>query len=209
MDINVSEYDRLAKEIYAPVYPVIAEQIKQKTGITEGVCVDLGCGGGYLGIALAKITNLTVNLFDLHPEMQIICERNILEHGLAGRATAVLGDVHDLPFLDQSMDLVISRGSIFFWDDLAKAFQEIYRVLAPGGKTLLGGGFGTPELLAQITEKMKQIDGNTSWRESVRKRLGPSTKDNFSAMLEKAGIPDYKIEQSEIELWVIMSREMA
>ncbi len=55
MKVNVTQFDQIAREIFAPIYPVIAEQIVRKTGITAGQCLDVGCGG-YLGMALAKIT---------------------------------------------------------------------------------------------------------------------------------------------------------
>jgi hypothetical protein len=38
--------------------------------------------------------------------------------------------------------LVVSRGSLWFWDDQVKGPQEIYRVLKPGGVAFVGGGLG-------------------------------------------------------------------
>ncbi len=51
-EMDVPEFDRIAREVFPPVSLLIAEQIKEITGITEGVCLDIGAGGGYLGIAL-------------------------------------------------------------------------------------------------------------------------------------------------------------
>jgi len=205
--MNVSEFDKVARELFAPIYPIIAAQIIQKTKITEGACVDLGCGGGYLGLSLARITNLTVHLFDLLPEMQEIAEKNIEEYNLAGRVTAVLGDVHALPFGDQSIDLAISRGSLFFWKDQVKAFREIYRVLAPGGRTFIGGGFGTPELKAQITARMKQKERN--WEDTLKERIGKTSKERFCTVLAQAGVADFSIDCSDAGIWIVMRREAA
>jgi ubiquinone/menaquinone biosynthesis C-methylase UbiE len=207
VDINALEFDKVARGVFAPIYPVIAEQIKQKTKITEGTCVDLGCGGGYLGLSLAKITNLTVHLFDLSPEMQDIAEKNIKEYDLTDRVNTILGDVHELPFADKSIDLLISRGSIFFWDDQAKALREIYRVLAPGGKTFIGGGFGTPELKVQISEKMNRKDD--SWKRKMKNRIGKSSDEHFCSMLAQAGVTDFTIDRSDAGMWIIMRRETA
>lgn len=206
MEINAAEFDKVARGAFAPIYPVIAGQIKEKTGICKGICVDIGCGGGYLGLALANITDLNVCLFDLLPEMQAIAESNIDARDLADRVTAVLGDVHQLPFADRSVDLLISRGSIFFWEDQAKALKEIYRVLAPGGRTFIGGGFGTPELKAQIMEKMRQQD--PSWDSTLKNRIGSTSVEHFSAVLEKAGVSDYTIDRSDAGMWIIMRREL-
>jgi hypothetical protein len=44
------KFDRIARDVFAPVYPAIAEQIIVRTGVVRGVCLDIGCGGGYLGL---------------------------------------------------------------------------------------------------------------------------------------------------------------
>ncbi len=207
MEMNVSEFDQVARELFAPIYPIIAMQIKQKTKITKGACVDLGCGGGYLGLSLARITDLTVCLFDLLPEMQEIATRNIREYNLADRVTTVLGDVHALPFANQSIDLIISRGSLFFWKDQVQAFKEIYRVLAPGGKTFIGGGFGSPELKAKVTERMKQKDRH--WEDTLKKRIGKTSKERLCSVLAQAGVADFSIDRSDAGMWIVIRRETA
>lgn len=152
--MNVTGYDRIAREVFAPVYPVIAEQIRTQTGITQGICLDIGTGGGYLGIALAAITDLEFYLMDKSPEMQEIAWMNVAVSGLQNRVHTLCGDVHDIPRENGSIDLVISRGSLFFWEDKARAFAEIYRVLAPGGAAYIGGGMGTKELFDKIKVEM-------------------------------------------------------
>ncbi|NLV17082.1 MAG: SAM-dependent methyltransferase, partial [Syntrophomonadaceae bacterium] len=69
MEINAVEFDQVAREIFAPVYPVLAEQIIEQSGISKGCCLDLGCGGGYLGLALARISELETILFDESQDM--------------------------------------------------------------------------------------------------------------------------------------------
>ena len=43
-------------------------------------------------------------------------------------------------FEDGRFDLVVSIECVYFWQDLARGFTEILRVLAPGGLALVGGG---------------------------------------------------------------------
>jgi ubiquinone/menaquinone biosynthesis C-methylase UbiE len=45
-----------------------------------------------------------------------------------------VGDVAALPFADNSVDLVVSTLSLHHWDDPAAGFNEIVRVLGPGGQ---------------------------------------------------------------------------
>lgn len=51
---------------------------------------------------------------------------------------AAVGDVRDLPFPDASMDLVYSMGTIEHFDDTARAVSEMFRVLKPGGRAIIG-----------------------------------------------------------------------
>jgi ubiquinone/menaquinone biosynthesis C-methylase UbiE len=198
MKMNVPKFDRIAREIFAPAYVAIAEQIKEKTGITKGICLDVGAGGGYLGIALAKITDLDVFLLDRSQEMLNIAGHNIIAGGLEARVDILSGDVHKIPINDESIDLVISRGSVFFWKNKLKAFNEIYRVLVPRGRAYIGGGFGTPETEKQIRAKMNKIDKN--W--PGRKGKNVDNQRICSKALSKSSITDWAVNKSKAGLWI-------
>jgi len=43
----------IARNIFAPLYYQLAQQILDRTGSESGFCLDLGSGSGYLGLALA------------------------------------------------------------------------------------------------------------------------------------------------------------
>ncbi|MBA4390969.1 MAG: SAM-dependent methyltransferase [Syntrophus sp. (in: bacteria)] len=198
MRMNVPKYDRIAREIFAPAYVAIAEMIKEKTGVTEGVCLDVGTGGGYLGIALARITNLDVLLLDSSREMLHIALPNIIEGGLETRVRILFGDVHKIPINDGSVNLVISRGSVFFWKDKAQAFTEIYRVLAPGGRAYIGGGLGTPDIQKQIKAKMKKL--GRAWPGQNKKN--GDHQEEYRKALQDACITNSSVTRSEVGLWI-------
>ncbi|SNX54953.1 class I SAM-dependent methyltransferase [Thermoanaerobacterium sp. RBIITD] len=202
MEINIEEFDEIAREVFAPVYPVIAKQIKYKTGITTGTCLDIGTGGGYLGIELAKITDLSVILFDKSEEMLKIAGDNIIKNALEAKVRTQLGDVHNIPFKDQTINLVISRGSIFFWQDLQKAFKEIHRILTPEGMAYIGGGFGTAKLKEQIIANMKRM--NKEWKGGMIQSFGNDPVGMLNDQLRLAGIKNYEVIMDESGLWLIM-----
>ena len=204
MEINAVEFDMVAREIFAPVYPVLAKQIIERSGISKGCCLDLGCGGGYLGLALARISELETILFDESQDMLKLAQEYIGQSGLESRVKTLLGDVHEIPLADESVNLAVSRGSMFFWEDRVQAFREIYRVLAVGGMAMIGGGFGNVELLREIEKKMLEKD--PVWKEKRRQRIGKAKIEVYREELEQAGISSFEIIQDEAGLWIVIRK---
>jgi SAM-dependent methyltransferase len=145
---------------FAPVYPVLADQIVQDYGITTGICVDMGGGCGALAIALAKATNLTVYVLDIDPVAVRLCNLLADEAGLTGRVRGVEGDATSMPFRDGFADLVVSRNSIFAWPDQFAGLREAHRILKPGGVAYIGGGLGArgldPRVLAGLLSEARE-----------------------------------------------------
>jgi len=195
--------DRIAKTVFAPIYPVIAEQILDRCGITRGRCLDIGSGPGSLGIALARSSDLAVTLLDSSPEALEIAEKNVREAGLSDRISLLPGDVHEIPLPAESIDLIVSRGSIFFWDDLTRAFAEIHRVLAPGGKTYIGGGFGTAELRDSITIAM--VKKNPDWKNFRDKNLGADNQARIAGVVNDLGL--HRIINDDSGFWIVIEKE--
>jgi ubiquinone/menaquinone biosynthesis C-methylase UbiE len=208
MTIDVQKYDKIAKSVFAPVYPLIADQIIAHTGVARGTGLDIGCGGGYLGAVLARKTDLFVRFFDASPDMLEIARRTIAENGLAEHADILQGDVTAIPLPDNTVDLAVSRGSVFFWNDLPRSLAEIQRVLSPGGWAYIGGGFGSKAITESIVAEMtKRNQGSKEFRDRVRRNLGPETRDRFEAALKSAGIDSFSILHSdEIGLWIVMRK---
>ena len=86
--------------------------------------------------------------------------RFALEKNLADdRLEFIQANVENLPFKTNTFDLIFSRGSIFFWQDLPAALLQIKRVLSANGVAFIGGGYGmeTPEeIVAPIIAKRKE-----------------------------------------------------
>lgn len=204
MSFRYKEFDYIANNVFAPIYPIIAKQIKDNTKIYEGKCVDIGSGAGYLAIPLAKITNLYMYIYDLNEGMIELAKQNIVKNKLCNRAEAICGDVHNMPFEDESINLVISRGSVFFWEDKIKAFKEINRILAPGGIAYIGGGFGDKKLQDEIEKKMCKI--NNRWREEHKKRAGDDDIKKYENILNNTDIKNFKISKQGKEFWITIKK---
>lgn len=203
-EAGAAKMDRTAVEIFAPVYPVLAAQIVRNLGITKGNCVDMGSGSGLLSLALARITQLRMILLDAAMPMHMRAKKHLSASGKKRRFTLLCGDVHNIPLNDASIHLMVSRGSIFFWDHPELAFKEIHRVLAPSGRSYMGGGFGSAELGEHIRKKMAVIQ--PEWRAFRDRNLGEPTRQKFITALHAADI-DYDIIRDDSGFWIIIKKE--
>jgi ubiquinone/menaquinone biosynthesis C-methylase UbiE len=66
--------------------------------------------------------------------MIAVAERNAREYGLSARVRSVKGNAMAMPFAAGTFDAAFSNGSLHEWQDPRKVFNEIYRVLKPGGR---------------------------------------------------------------------------
>jgi ubiquinone/menaquinone biosynthesis C-methylase UbiE len=194
--------EKVMKGHFRKVYPEIARQVINRTGVITGRCIDLGGGPGMLGICIAKATLLRVTVVDLMQECVDLVRKNSIEEGYSHRVDAMQGVAEDLPFADSSIDLVVSRGSIFFWEDQLQGLAEVFRVLRPGGWAFIGGGFGTMALLREV-EQLRADD--PEWSRKRKERMTKNPPEHYRSLLERLGISG-TVEHEEAGTWIIFSK---
>jgi len=114
----------------------IANDVIEKTG--SGTILDLGSGTGYLSIEIAKRTpSIQVYGIDLSRQMIRIARRHA--RGVEN-AQFEFGNAADLPFEDNSIDFIVSTGSLHHWKTPARVFDECYRVLRIGREAWIYDG---------------------------------------------------------------------
>ena len=112
---------------------------RRATSMTpRGQAADLGCGPGYLVLDLIKqAPELHVTGIDLSDEMLAEAEEYGRRHGVGDHASFRKGDVQQIPFPDDSLDLVVSTLSLHHWTDPIAVLDEVSRVLRSGGSFLI------------------------------------------------------------------------
>jgi hypothetical protein len=154
----------LFKEInllWEPVYPYLARAIREDYGRREGTLVEIGpfCGVifelGRQGIgdsfAIAAFPQGMANDF-----------RKQARQRSAACPVRVIETNSNLDGLEEnSVDLAIFRGALFFPSLFEVDWSAIHRVLKPDGVALIGGGFGkfTPqEVVSRIGQKSRELN---------------------------------------------------
>ncbi|EHJ47996.1 Methyltransferase type 11 [Solidesulfovibrio carbinoliphilus subsp. oakridgensis] len=197
---DVAAFLAISRDVFAPLYPYYADRFLKQSGVTRGVCLDLGCGGGGLGLAVAAASGCFAVLLDQSPAMVRAAAGEAAGRGLAGRAVALAADVHALPLPDGCVDLAVSRGSLMFWEDLPRAFSEIRRVLSPRGRAFLGGGLGSPAIREAICRRMASRDPR--WAKGPPPPRPGTEPETHARLLRAAGIHPFAIAREDAGHWI-------
>ncbi len=133
-EITVDIYDRFARIMRDKGWLDVDSLMS--AGLEAGRALEVGPGPGYVGLEWLKRQGENARLtgLEISPAMIKIARNNAREYGLDGRTEYVLGDAMNMPFTDGCFDSVFSNGSLHEWEDPARGFREILRVLRPGGK---------------------------------------------------------------------------
>lgn len=95
--------------------------------------LEIACGTGRVTAHLAKdVKHDSLTATDLNADMMEVAKKIVKDKNIKWE----LADAMELPFADNSFDLVVCQFGIMFFPDKPKGLQEAYRVLKPGGKLL-------------------------------------------------------------------------
>src|SRR3954469_5380066 len=100
--------------------------------------LEIGAGTGYFTLNLMQAGVIrAATCTDISPGMLQTLEANAAELGLDVETAAC--DAAELPFADESFDLVLGHAVLPHLPDLDRAFAEFLRVLKPGGTLFFAG----------------------------------------------------------------------
>ncbi len=78
-----------------------------------------------------KLVNADIICLDYSEDMLAMARDRLSNYS---HISCIQGDVGDLPLEDNSCDIVLSMNGFHVFPDKARAYDEIYRVLKPGGR---------------------------------------------------------------------------
>jgi probable selenium-dependent hydroxylase accessory protein YqeC len=188
-------------KLWEGVYPYLAQYIMDLYGSQEGDVLELGPFSGGIAKGLLRLSpHWKIVIAGEGLEVFEPIKEQLNETGYQEMMRFKLSPLSSLVFLDQSFDLVISRGSFFFLSPFL--LREAYRVLRAGGLAILGGGYGpyTPQaIIDEIAEKSKRLNQMLGkiWfkREDMARLIQETSLDVRAEISERGG------------LWVILRKE--
>src|SRR3954464_4848815 len=138
-----------------------------------GRSLEIGAGTGYFSLNLLQTGVVReATCTDISPGMLQTLEANAAELGLEVETAAC--DAAELPFADESFDLVLGHAVLHHLPDLPRAFEEFLRVLKPGGTLFFAGEPShTGDRLASVP-KRAALKAAPLWRRALKAHAAPA-----------------------------------
>ena len=154
--------------------------------------LDIGCGGGR---TVSKLCDLVGSGKVTGVDYSALCvkksEKLNSKNVLCGRAEFRQASVSELPFAEDSFDLVTGIETYYFWPDKLNDLKEVRRVMRRNGTLLL------------VFEMMKDDSDPDKWK-AVEKRLGVSAvgRSEIAEMLLRAGFQNIRTHVKSDNGWL-------
>ncbi|MFW6155628.1 MAG: class I SAM-dependent methyltransferase [Planctomycetota bacterium] len=176
-------------------YLTVAEDVIAFCGDQDGrVWVDLGTGPGGLGLALLeKIPQGTMVMMDPNADALAHALDAARQRGVVSRTVAVVGSAEAIPLPDASVDVVVSRGSFYFWQDRAGGLREVHRILRPGGRAMIGGGLGSAYPRWARQEFIRRRRESAKDPEAAKEFAEARSPEMFHHLATEAGLPSFEV----------------
>lgn len=166
----------------------LTRRTAELTGLKPGLTIlDVSSGRGTQSVFYAKEFSVEVTGVDISEEMIQTAVENTKNAGVDNLVKFKLGDSQNLPFDDNTFDVVINECAVGIPDDSQMVLNEMVRVAKPGGVCAIHESTWRKKLSDDEKEEISERYGTT-----------PLEYDEWIEMLQKAGVKEII---TEIEEW--------
>lgn len=163
-----------------------------------GCALEIGSGPGYVGLEwLKKTEDTTLKGLDISPKMTALAMKNARDYGLEDRAEYFTGDASHIPFRSGCFDAVFSTNSLHEWAQPSEVFNEVYRVLQPGGKYFISDLRRDMSLMVKWFIRLSQPVRSADMRAGFISSVNASyTLQEIRELLEETDLEGWRVEQN-------------
>ncbi|MFB3884477.1 MAG: hypothetical protein ACE144_04565 [Thermodesulfobacteriota bacterium] len=197
MDTLIEELNLL----WEPIRPYLASQIEELYDRRDGHILEIGPFSGLIFAFAEKHIGRSFSIAAFPQATIPLYRQEAQKLGLGNRVTIIESNSSLIHISDDSVDLAIFRGALFFPSLFHADLGAVYRTLKAGGIAFVGGGFGkyTPaEVISQIGKRSEQLNASLGrvriTLESVQDRVRSSHLEEKCEITTEGG------------LWVVMKK---
>ena len=196
--------DTLLEEInllWESIRPYLARQVEELYGRRDGHILEIGPFSGLI-FALARRNVGQSFLIAAFPQAAVrLCRQEAQKLGLKEKVRIIESDDSLTLVPDDSVDLAIFRGALFFPSLFRVDFGAIDRKLRKGGIAFVGGGFGKhtpPEIISRMGKRSEELNAELG---KVR-----VTEESVWDQLRAASLEANAEITTEGGFWVVMKK---
>ena len=179
--------------------------------------LDVGTGPGFVAIEIARLLppGSRVTGLDLSAAMLDSAGKNAAQAGLSEMMDWKEGDAARMPFPDNSFDLITSSGSLHHWENPPAVFDEMARVLRPGGALVVRDSRrlqparrlqpNGSTLLARLIGWTLPADFRKHYWNSIRASY---TLEEVGLLLAESKLKGACLEQDELDLMIVIDPQV-
>ena len=155
--------------------------------------LDVGCGGGrHLYALLTKYPEANGTGIDYMPLAVSMTKHFNRKYIKAGRCSVEWGDVSRLTLPAEKFDLVTAFETVYFWPELIPCFNQVARVMKPGGVFL-------------IVHETDGLDPVGRKYEKIIDLMTVYTAEELEEALRAAGFSEVAVSHHETFPWIAVA----
>lgn len=155
------------------------------------VALDVGCGGGRTVNRISKMVEKAYGLD--YSQLAVEKSKKYNRREIKNNKVEIMqGSVSELPFDDNTFDVVTAVETFYFWPDKLNDLKEIKRTLKSGGTLLM------------IFEMCKDEENPEKWKQ-VEDLIGIKApyENEIKDILKEAGYVDIKTDRVKENTWLV------
>ncbi len=175
-------------EILHPGGNALTQRTAELAILSPGMHVlDVSCGRGTQSVFYSRHFQVKVTGIDIAPKMVATARERVRLQGLADRIEIDQGDSQNLPYPDDSFDVVINECAVGIPDNPRRVLSEMRRVAKPGAHILIHESTWMKTLTRAAKDDIAERYGTT-----------PLEREEWINLLNEAGI---RVEHVELDEW--------